>query len=572
MVACKVPRGRVSFVRVMVHNASAKDIVLKKKQVIADVYRMGDEYALDKVRSALKAEVANEPDTESHVSGAFNCFAGTHQVSMRHNPPLKFRFGQDAPEEWKTQFTQRLLQYQDCFIQHEFDLRETDAMRFDLELEPGPPIRERPRPIPPRDFEEARQHIQGLLDAKIITPSMSPFASPIFLVRKKSGGLRMCVDYRQLNERTWLDSYAVPKIEDLFLTLNGARYFSSVDLSKAYYQVPMTERAKRASAFTTPFGLFQWLRMPMGLKNSAPCFQRLMESVFSDMNLAELIGFLDDILIHGRTLEELEERTIAALEPLRKFKLKLDPEKCIFGTTEIRHLGFVISAGGIQPDPDKIEALTTWPVPATLKEVKSFLGFAGFYRRFIPQFTRMAKPLNDVTLGYVPSKTQKKSGKKAAYVAEPQQEAFESLIQALTTDVVLGIADKRQPFILHCDASGTGLGAALYQRQEADLRVIAYASRGLNKSEQNYPAHKREFLAVKWAMTEKFKDYLLGCKVTVVTDNNPLCYILKNAKLDATSHRWLASLSVFDFDLKYKKGCLHQDADGLSRRRQPPPE
>ena len=179
--------------------------------------------------------------TQSHVSGAFNCFAGTHQVSMRHNPPLKFRFGQDTPEEWKTQFTQRLLQYQDCFIQHEFDLRETDAMRFDLELEPGPPIRERPRPIPPRDFEEARQHIQGLLDAKIITPSMSPFASPIFLVRKKSGGLRMCVDYRRLNERTWLDSYAVPKIEDLFLTLNGARYFSSVDLSKAYYQVPMTE-------------------------------------------------------------------------------------------------------------------------------------------------------------------------------------------------------------------------------------------------------------------------------------------------------------------------------------------
>ena len=193
--------------------------------------------------------------------------------------------------------------------------------------------------------------MQSLLDADIIAPSTSSFASPIVLVRKKSGGLRMCVDYRRLNARTAMDSYAVPKIEDLFLTLSGARYFTSIDLSKAYYQVPLTERAERVSAFTTPFGLYKWLRMPMGLKNSAPCFQRLMETVFADMYLAELIVFLDDVL-HGRTLEELEERTVAALERLRRFGLKLDPRKFIFGAERVRHLGFIISSEGVRPRED----------------------------------------------------------------------------------------------------------------------------------------------------------------------------------------------------------------------------
>ncbi|KAK7094687.1 hypothetical protein V1264_019601 [Littorina saxatilis] len=307
-----------------------------------------------------------------------------------------------------------------------------------------------------------------------------------------------------------------------------------------------------------------------------------METVFSDMNLVELIIFLDDILIHAQSLEELEERTVKVLERLRKFNLKLDPSKCIFGATEIRHLGYMISEGTIRPDPEKLAAVTSWPRPSTVKEVKSFLGFAGFYRRFIEDFASLAKPLNDLTIGYVPAKCKKKTGSKKPTLSlssdishlwgEKQQKAFQSIIQALTNSPVLGIADKRKPFTLHCDASGTGLGAVLYQEQDKQLKVIAYASRGLNKSEQNYPAHKREFLALKWAMSDKFSDYLLGSPVTVVTDNNPLCYILKNAKLDATSHRWLSSLSIFDFQLRYKKGTTHVDADALSRRPQEPPE
>ena len=437
------------------------------------------------------------------------------------------------------------------------------------------------RPIPPQDFEDCRRHIQGLLDAQIIRPSNSPFASPIVLCRKKNGDLRLVCDYRAINARTVKDSYAVPKIEDLFLTSSGAKWYTSCDLCKAYFQIPMTDRARTVSAFTTPFGLFEWNRLSQGLCNAPAAFQRIMECSFRDMNLVELIIFLDDLLIRGKTLEELEERTIKVLERLRRFKLKLDPAKCVFGATEIKHLGYVISEGNIRPNPDKISAVTTWPKPKTVREVKQLLGFAGVYRRFIPEYAALVWPLNDLTIGYIPHKCR--AGKKktgtltltsdiTASWGEKQDRAFEALKRALTGELVLGIADKTNPFFLHTDASLMSIGAVLYQQFDGEMKVIAYASRGLNRSEQNYPAHKREFLALKWAMSDKFRDYLLGSKVTVVTDNNPLCYILKNAKLDATCHHWLASLSLFDFELRYNKGSMHTDADALSRRPHAPPE
>ena len=262
------------------------------------------------------------------------------------------------------------------------------------------------------------------------------------------------------------------------------------------------------------------------------------------------------------------------MERLRQYNLKLDPKKCVFAASSVRHLGFLISADGIKPDPDKLEPLKTWPRPRTVRDVKSFVGYAGYFRRLIEKFAHKAKPLNDLTVGYVARGSKAKKGVKGRLTLDSDishlwtdrhQTAFEQLIEDLTSEPVVALADKEKPFQLHVDASGFGLGAALYQKHDGLKRVVAYASRGLNKSEANYPAHKREFLGLKWAMTEKFHDYLYGSKCTVFTDNNPLCYVLKNAKLDATSHRWLAALSLYDFDLRYKKGSKHIDADTLSR-------
>ena len=573
VVSCLVPTDKLSTLSLVVVNDTDESIIIKKNTVIGDMYQYSCKYDVGEVLRKLAPDDSDilATSASSHV----------HADPGLNSSPLQFNFGgvKNIDPEWCTDFERELTLRTHVFIQHDYDIgRSATGDMFDMELTPGPDIRERARPIPPRDFDDCKAHINSLLEAKIIRPSHSPFASPIVLLRKKSGALRMVIDYRKVNARTIKDGYSIPKVEDLLFTLNGSKYFCQMDLCKAYYQVPMTDRARKFSAFITPFGLFEWDRMSQGLANAPACFQRLMETVFSDMNLTDLIIFLDDILVHAKTLPELKERTLKVLDRLAHYQLKLDPSKCIFGATEVKHLGYIISDGTVRPDPDKISVVKDWPRPRTVKDVKSFIGFAGFYRRFIPNFSLLAKPLHDVTSGYIATharkaKSDSKRDKPVLTLSsdishnwtESQERAFRSLIDALTGDLVIAIADRDKPFVLHTDASGHGLGAILYQELDGKMKVISYASRILSKSEMAYPAHKREFLALKWAMSEKFKDYLLGAKVTVVTDNNPLCYVLKNAKLDATSHRWLSFLSMFDFELKYKKGISHVDADTLSR-------
>ncbi|KAF7690223.1 hypothetical protein HF521_012027 [Silurus meridionalis] len=241
----------------------------------------------------------------------------------------------------------------------------------------------------------------------------------------------------------------------------------------------------------------------------------------------------------------------------------------------VKYLGHIVSQYKVETDSAKVEALKTWLRPANLKELRSFLGFAGYYRRFVRDYSKIVKPLTDLTVGYPPlKKSGNKKPKDRVYFNPKEdfgdrwnldcQSTFDSIID--TTAPVLGFADPKLPYVLHTDASTTGLGAALYQEQEGQMRVIAFASKGLTKGESRYPAHKLEFLALKWAVTSKFSDYLYGSEFTVVTDSNPLTYILTSAKLDATSYRWLSSLSTYNFKLQYRAGSQNQDADGLSRR------
>ncbi|KAL6476237.1 hypothetical protein MHYP_G00147360 [Metynnis hypsauchen] len=296
-----------------------------------------------------------------------------------------------------------------------------------------------------------------------------------------------------------------------------------------------------------------------------------------DINLKEVLVFLDDLIVFSDTIEEHEKRLLRVLSRLKVYGLKLSLEKCRFFQTSVRYLGHVVSKNGVETDPEKIKALKTWPSPTNLKELRSFLGFAGYYRRFIQNYSNIVRPLNDLTAGYPPLRKTDKQKKISGEYFKPRepfgkrwtdtcQTAFETIIDKLTTAPVLGFANPKLPYILHTDASTTGLGAALYQEQEGVMRVIAYASRGLSKSESRYPAHKLEFLALKWAVSEKFADYLYGVSFAVGTDSNPLTYLLTTAKLDATSYRWLSALSNFRFQLQYRAGKRNLDADSLSRR------
>lgn len=459
-------------------------------------------------------------------------------------------------EKWKCLFSTGLT-----------DLGCTNLVEHEIQLTDPTPFKEPYRRIPPGMFEEVREHLQDMLAAGAIRESKSPFSSNIVLVRKKDNSLRFCIDFRKLNSRTVTDAYSLPRIDETIDSLAGSKIFSKLDLRSGYWQVAMKESDKAKTAFSVgPLGFFECERMAFGLTNAPATFQRLMERCMGELHLKECLIYLDDIIIYSKTLDEHFERLEAVFKRLQDAGLKLKGSKCEFFLSRVTYLGHVVSAEGVETDPEKIRVLKEWPIPKSLKDLRSFLGFTSYYRRFVPGYASIAKPLNDLLAGH-PTNSSGKSKKEATTWkwGSDEQEAFDMLIEKLTSPPILGYADFSQPFIINIDASGSGLGAVLYQEQDNQERVIAYASRALRPNERNYPVHKLEFLALKWAVVDKFSDYLYGNTFRVRTDNNPLTYVLSSAKLDATSHRWLAALSTFNFTLQYRSGRSNVDADFLSR-------
>ncbi|KAL3992153.1 cell division cycle protein 37 [Sarotherodon galilaeus] len=550
-----LPQRRPCFLPVVVSNESDHEIHIPARAIIAEI-------------SAFQEVISKE----QHIQ-----YSDQSTESLPPSQP-QYNFG-DSPltPDWKERIVQKLNTIPEVFAKHDLDFGRTDKVKHQIKLSDPTPFKQRPRPIHPQDFDAVRKHLQELLDSGVIRESDSPFASPIVVARKKNGSVRLCIDYRKLNLQTIKDAYALPKLEDTFSALAGSKWFTVLDLKSGYYQIEMEEKDKAKTAFVCPLGFWEFNRMPQGITNAPSTFQRLMEKCMGELNLKEVLVFIDDLIVFAPTLEEHETRLMKVLTRLKDFGLKLSLEKCMFFQTSVKYLGHVVSQAGVETDPDKISTLTSWPVPKNLKELRSFLGFAGYYRRFVQGYSAIVKPLHDLTAGYPPSQKKLRATVKPENYLNPKepfggrwtqkcQQAFESIIDRLTSAPVLAFADPRKPYILHTDASATGLGAVLYQEQDGKNRVVAYASRGLSRSESKYPAHKLEFLALKWAVTEKFHDYLYGTQFTVVTDSNPLTYLLSSAKLDATGYRWLSALSTFTFKLIYRAGKQNSDADGLSRR------
>ena len=463
-----------------------------------------------------------------------------------------------------------LAEYSDIFSKHDLDLGRTSLAKHDIQLTDYTPFKSAYRRIPPHLYDQVKAHLQEMLDLGAIRKSYSPWSSAIVLVQKKDGGIRFCIDLRQLNSRTVKDNYSLPKIEHHLEQLLGATWFTTLDLKSGYWQVELTEEAKPLTAFTVgPLGFFECDTMPFGASNAPATFQRLMDNCLGDLNLKWCVVYLDDIIIYAGSPEEHLERLRAVFDKLRLAGLKLKPSKCTFFQQEITYLGHIVSDKGIATDPSKIEKVKHWPVPSTVNEVRSFLGFVGYFRKYIKGFSQIAKPLCNLTAGLETS-SKKAASKIKVKWTEIEQQAFDTLKSACVSAPVLGYADFSKPFILHTDSSLDGLGAVLYQIDENDhKKPIAFASRGLTKSERNYPAHKLEFLALKWAVTDKFKEYLYGAPFQVFTDNNPLTYVLTTAKLDATTQRWVAALASYDFEIFYRAGKHNLDADALSRIKWP---
>ena len=462
--------------------------------------------------------------------------------------------GTELDQDQKEQFFVLLSEYADVFAQSSTDFGRTDKLQHEIHTGCSPPIRQAARRLPPQRRQEVKKLLKTMLDNNVIQPSKSPWSSPIVLVKKKDNSLRFCVDYRKLNDITYKDAYPLPRIDDTLNTLAGSNWFSTLDLLSGYWQVEVDKKDQPKTAFCTTEGLFEFKVMPFGLCNAPATFQRLMDLVLTGLHWSHCLVYLDDVIILGRSFTDHLANLQEVLRRFRQAGLKLQPKKCKFLQHKVQFLGHIVSNEGVAADPSKMEKVVTWPTPRTTKEVQQFLGFAGYYRRFIRDFAKIAKPLHKLT-----------EHKVVFHWTPDCQAAFDALKRLLTTSPVLAYPDYSRQFILDTDASDTGIGAVLSQLDDTGQeRVIAYASRLLSKPERQYCVTRRELLAVV-VFTRHFRSFLLGTKFIVRTDHGSLTWLKNFKDPEGQMARWLERLQEFDFSIVHRQGRNHNNADALSR-------
>ncbi|XP_051170097.1 uncharacterized protein LOC127287306 [Leptopilina boulardi] len=391
-----------------------------------------------------------------------------------------------------------------------------------------------------------------------IEDSDSPYNSPVWIVPKKPGPdgkkrWRMVIDFRRLNDITVKDSYPLPHITSILDQLGGAQYFSTLDLAMGFHQIKMHPDSKAKTAFSTPFGHFHFNRMPFGLKNAPSTFQRLVDRALTGLQNIELFVYMDDIVIYAKTLQEHTRKFTNLLEKLDKAKLTLQPEKCLFLRKEVTYLGHVITQDGVKPDPKKVEAVKKFPRPKTQRNIKQFLGLAGYYRKFIKDFSTIAKPLS-----YLLKKDVKFRW------TEAQDEAFNKLKNTLCTQPLLQYPDFTKDFIVTTDASHYGIGGVLSQNFDGKILPVAYTSRTLIDAEINYSTIEKELLGILFSV-ESFRPYLFGRRFKLQTDHKPLIWLHNMKNPNSRLLRWRHRLSEYDHGIEYIKGTKNTGADALSR-------
>ena len=447
-----------------------------------------------------------------------------------------------------------MIEYSDVFSREDFDLGTFSEIHHHIDTGTAKPVRQPARRTPLRFQGEEDEHLEKLLQAGVVKPSKSEWASPVVLVRKKDGGVRWCVDYRKLNDLTVKDAYPLPKIDECLDTLSGATMFSTLDLMCGYHQVEVKEADRSKTAFVTKHGLFEYTRMPFGLCNAPSTFQRAMELVLRGLQWSILLIYLDDVIITGKSFKEHMTNLQEVLQRFRKYGIKLKAKKCKLLQKQVVFLGHVVSASGIHTNPKLVADVQHWKAPRSLKELQAFLGLTNYYRRFIRGYANIAAPLNKLTRKQVPFSW-----------GTEQANAFEQLKQTLTEAPVLAYPISEGRFILDTDASNLTIGAVLSQEQEGEEKVISFASRRLGPSQERYCVTRRELLAVV-SFCNQFKHYLLGRHFLIRTDHSSLAWLFRFKSPQGQLARWLEELSQYSFTIEHRAGKAHGNADALSRK------
>ena len=503
--------------------------------------------------------------TPDGVAGSTGDFLGP----VHENPELSDNVRDDLPEHLKcvvetlpehlteiqrNEVINLVKEFSSQFSKSEFDIGRTSMTKHTIDTGNSPSFRQPLRRHPIKLLPIIDHHVEEMLKNRVIKPSVSEWCSNVVMVRKSDGTWRFAVDMRQLNSLTLKDSYPLPRIDSCLDALGGSVYFSTLDLRQGYWQVPMEEDSARKTCFQTRKGTFQFEVLAYGLCNAPACFERLMDRVLCGLTWQSCLVYLDDVLIFAPTFEEHLARLRLVLQRFQEANLKLKPNKCRLFQSQTKFLGNIVSAEGVKPDPEKVEAVRDWPVPRNLTEARGFVALAAYYRRHIANFAQLARPLYDLT----------KKNQRFIW-GEAQQRSFMTLKEKLTTAPVLSSPIDNGEYVLDTDCSDLSAGAVLQQRQHGELKVIAYASRVLNEAERNYCTTRKELVAMIFGL-KQFRHYLLLTDFIIRVDHAALRALMTTPEPVGQAARWLDFLADYRFTIVHRPGVSHANSDSLSRR------
>lgn len=474
----------------------------------------------------------------------------------------------DHLNEYQNQTMQTLIQNNtNLFSEPDERLTYTTKVLATIRTNTDTPVYSKSYPYPMSLKEEIEKEINKLLNDGIIRVSKSPYNSPVWIVPKKQDAskekkYRMVIDYRKLNAVTIADRYPMPDFNDVLPCLSQNKWFSIIDLKSGFHQIPLKETDVEKTAFSINQGKYEFTRLPFGLKNAPAIFQRALDDILREHIGKICFVYIDDIVIFSPDEKSHANHISKVFETLAKANMKVQVDKCQFFKKEIEYLGFVISSQGVSTNPTKVQAIVNVPYPNTLKELRSFLGLSGYYRRFVMDYAKIAKPLTTLLRGEDGRVSKNVSKNKTIDLNENAKKAFDQIKNALISkEVVLAYPNYNKEFHLTTDASNYAIGAVL----EQDNRPITYISRTLSKTEESYAANERELLAIIWAL-KALRNYLYGtAKIKIFTDHQPLIYALSNKNDNAKLKRWKSILEEYDHEIIYKPGKSNVVADALSR-------